>query len=135
MSKSNTTETNLLKYLFEDVAFPGLGASVYLALHTADPGEAGDQTTTEATYTSYARVAVLRTGAGFTVTGNTVVNDADIAFPTCTGGSETLTHWSVGINAIGASTILYSGSLSSTLAVSNTIAPRVGAGLLSITED
>src|SRR5882762_5387367 len=35
--------------------------SLYLSLHTADPGVTGDQTTSEATYTSYARVAVART--------------------------------------------------------------------------
>lgn len=135
MSKSNTTENNLLEFILKATAWPGLGANAFVALHTADPGEAGDQTTNEAAYTSYARVSVVRSGAGFSVTGNTGTNVADIAFPTCTGGSETITHWSLGINSSGASTILYKGSLSSSLAVSTNIAPRVGAGLLTITED
>ena len=37
-----------------------------------DPGEAGEQTTTEIGYTSYVRKSVAR-GAGFTVSGNQVV--------------------------------------------------------------
>lgn len=36
--------------------------SLYISLHTSDPGEAGSQTTNEANYTSYARVAVARSG-------------------------------------------------------------------------
>lgn len=41
--------------------------SLYVSLHTADPGTTGDQTTSEATYTSYARVAVARTSGGWTI--------------------------------------------------------------------
>lgn len=41
--------------------------SLYVSLHTADPGATGDQTTNEASYTSYARVAVARTSGGWTV--------------------------------------------------------------------
>lgn len=41
--------------------------SLYVSLHTSDPGTTGDQTTNEATYTSYARVAVARTAGGWTI--------------------------------------------------------------------
>lgn len=41
--------------------------SLYVSLHTADPGATGNQTTNECAYTSYARVAVARTGAAWTV--------------------------------------------------------------------
>lgn len=41
--------------------------SLYVSLHTADPGAGGNQTTNEAAYTSYARVAVARSSAGWTI--------------------------------------------------------------------
>jgi hypothetical protein len=41
--------------------------NLYLNLHTADPGAGGDQTTNEATYTGYARLAAVRDGTVWTV--------------------------------------------------------------------
>jgi len=140
MSKSNSAENGLLALNFNQTTWTGVaatsgGTAYFLALHTADPGEGGDQTTSEAAYTSYGRVSINRNSGGFTVSSSTVQNAAEIVFPTCTGGSETLTHWSLGLASSGASTILYKGSLNSSLAVSNTIAPRFAAGQLTITED
>lgn len=69
---------------------------MYIALHTADPGEAGNQSTSEATYTSYARVGVNRNSGGWTASANPCVNAAQITMPQCTGGSNTITHVSIG---------------------------------------
>lgn len=121
MSKGNTFENDLLKLIFTAVAIANLAdnasasplVNLFVALHTADPGEAGDQTTNEATYTGYARASVARTAGGWTVSTNSVVNAAIVNFPACTGGSNTLTHWSVGVASSGASKILYSGPLGS----------------------
>lgn len=136
MSKGNATELDLLKYIFNATAIPWAGnGNLYVAAHTADPGEAGDQTTSECAYTSYARVTVSRDAAGWTTSGNPVVNFADIVFPLCTGGTETITHLSVGTASSGAGQILYSGAISSTLAVSNNIQPRVLAGQFQVSED
>lgn len=136
MSKGNATELDLLKYIFNGTAIPwAAAANLYVAAHTADPGEAGDQTTSECAYTSYARVLVSRDAAGWTTSGNPVVNFADIVFPLCTGGTETITHLSVGTASSGAGQILYSGAIASTLAVSNNIQPRVLAGQFQVTED
>lgn len=137
MSKSNATELDMLALLLNAVALPGTyTGNIYIALHTADPGEAGDQTTNECAYTSYARVAVARdnTGAGFTNSGNPRTNAADVVFPTCTGGSETATHFSIGLVASGASQILYSAALSASLAIANLIQPRFATGAISVTE-
>ena len=140
MSKSNSAENGLLALIFNQTTWTGVaatsgGTAFFLALHTGDPGEGGDQTTSEAAYTSYARVSINRNSGGFTVSGSTVQNAAEILFPTCTGGSETLTHWSLGLASSSTSAILYKGALNSSLAVSNTIAPRFAAGQLTITED
>lgn len=137
MSKGNTTENDVIKLVFigTDPSWRA-GSNLYLSLHTADPGEAGDQTTSECAYTSYDRVLVAKGVGQWTVSGNNVVNVADIVFPECTGSSETATHWAVGTADLpSAGQILYKGALDETLAISNNIEPRITAGTLSISED
>jgi hypothetical protein len=146
VSKSNSLENDLLLHIFQNATIALVGdatglrgsttaGSLYVSLHTADPGEAGDQTTNETSYTSYARVAVARNSGGWTVSGNGVENTAAVTFPKCTGGSATLTHFGVGTDSSGAGKLLYSGALNSNLAVSNNITPQINAGDLDITED
>lgn len=136
MSKGNTTENDLVALIFNNTALPWAASSIlYVALHTADPGEAGSQTTSESAYTGYARVAVSRNAGGWTVSGNQASNAAEVTFPECTGGTETITHFSIGLAASGASQILYKGALTSSIAVSNLITPRAPIGTLVVTED
>lgn len=143
MSKGNTFENDFLKLIFQATAIANIAddagtsplTNLYVSLHTADPGEAGSQQTSEATYTSYARVAVARTSGGWTVTNNEVVNAAAIVFPEATGGTNTITHFAVGTASSGTGKILYKGALDAPLAVSTGIEPRFNAGELSITED
>jgi len=134
MSISNATETALLSYIFEATA-PSWAAATDLDihLHTADPGEAGNSSTSEATYTSYAVVTVSRSGTGWTTSGATTTNDSLIQFPQCTGSSNTITH--VSITPSGSTTILFSGALSASLSVSSGIQPQFAASALSITLD
>ena len=143
MSKANSTENALLLLIFNattwdliaenDTTSPA--TNLYIALHTSDPGEAGAQNTNETAYTNYARVAVARSGAGWTVTGSSAVNAALIQFPQCGVTGATVTHVSIGTASSGAGTILYSGALNSSLAVSNLIQPQFAASALTVTED
>lgn len=143
MSKANSTENALLALVFNattwdliaenDTTSPA--TNLYVALHTSDPGEAGAQNTNETAYTNYARVAVARTSGGWTVSGSSVSNTALIQFPQCGVTGATVTHVSVGTASSGAGTILYSGALNSSLAVSNLIQPQFAASALSVTED
>lgn len=143
MSKGNTFENDLVKLLFNASAIANIAdnaasaplTSLFIALHTADPGEAGTQATSEAAYTGYARVAVARTSGGWTVAANQATNVAAITFGLCIAGSETLTHFSVGVATSGAAKILYSGALTTPLAVSTGITPQFAAGALTCTED
>ena len=143
MSKSNTAENSILQLIFNATTWDGIAendttspvTNLYVALHTADPGEGGTQATNECSYGSYARVAVARSGSGWTVTANEVVNAALVQFPTCTSGSQTATHASVGVGVSGTTAYLYSGALSSSLAISSGIQPQFSAGALAITED
>lgn len=143
MSKSNATETAVLALVFNATTWDGIAendtsspnTNLYVALHTADPGEAGTQATNEATYTSYARVAVARDAGGWTVSGNSVTNAALVQFPQCTGSTNTITHVSVGLGSSGSTAILYKGALSASLSVSSGIQPQFSATTLTITED
>lgn len=133
MSKSDTFENDLMKLIFNGTAIANLAdnaatsplTNLYVSLHTADPGEAGTQTTSEATYTSYARVAVLRTSGGWVVTNNSVSPYATISFPAATGGTETLTHFAIGTASTGTGKILYSGTISPTIAVTTGVTPQL----------
>jgi hypothetical protein len=146
MSKSNAAETALLALLFNNSDFAGIGdagglqnsaaaGSFYVSLHTSDPGEAGDQTTNETAYTNYARVAVARSGAGWTVSGNSATNAAQITFPQCGASGATITHVGIGTDTSGAGVLLYSGALNSSLAVALNITPLFAASGLTVTED
>lgn len=134
MSKGNTTENDFVNYVFKATAFPWAAATqLDIHLHTADPGESGNSTTSEATYTSYAVVTVNRNAGAWTVSGNQASNAALVQFPQCTGGSNTITH--VSITPQGSTQILYSGALGSSLSVSNGIQPQFAIGALVVTED
>jgi len=146
MSMSNASETNLLNLLFNNTDWPNVGdaaglqnsataGSFYVALHTADPGDAGTQSTSEASYTGYARVAVARSAGGWTVSGNQVSNTATVQFGECTAGSAVVTHFSVGLLSAGAGDILYSGALDATRSVSSGITPLFNPGTLTGTVD
>ena len=142
MSKGNTFENDWLKLVFQATAIANMAdnaatsplTNLYVALHTADPGEAGDQTTTETAYTSYARVAVARSAGGWTVTANSVSPAANIDFPQCTGGTSTITHFSVGTASSGAGKVLYKGTVTPNISVSNGVIPRLSTAT-AITED
>lgn len=139
MSKFNSFEEDLLRAIFLGTSIPGLTdnaaapADLEIALHSADPGEAGDQAASEVAYTGYARVTVARNGTGWTVTGSQVANAGSISFPQCTAGSATATHWSAGI--VGSNAGRYYGALAAPLDISNGITPEFAAGTLTISED
>ena len=133
MSKSNSTEVDILAKVFKATALPwDAETDLNIHLHVGDPGEGGTTATSPATYTSYAPVTVARSGAAWSGT-NPITNAALIQFPQCTGGTNTITH--VSISPDGDTQILYSGALTASLAVSNLIQPQFGIGALSISED
>lgn len=134
MSFSDAAETSVLALIFNATAWANLAdnavsapmANIPTALHTADPGDAGTQATSEVTYTGYARTNVARTTGGFTVSGNnpTQVNPVStIIFPAGTGGSGTVTNFSFGKTG-GA--IIMSGAVAPNIIVGNGITPELG---------
>jgi hypothetical protein len=145
MSKSNTFENDWLLLVFNNTNIANIGdatglrgsttaGNLWVSLHTADPGEAGTQTTSETAYTSYGRVSVARSGAGWTVTGNSVSPAAAITFPACTGGTSTITHFAVGTDQTGAGKVLYKGTVTPNISVSTGVTPQLTTAS-TITED
>lgn len=146
MSMTNAAEAALLDLLFLNIDWAGIGdagglqnsaaaGNFFISLHTADPGEAGSQTTNEIAYTSYARVAVARTAGGWTRTVSQIANTALVQFPQCTGGTGTATHFGIGTDSSGAGNLLLKGALTSSLAISNGIQPQFAAGALTASVD
>jgi len=117
----------------QPAAAPG---SLYVGLHTGTLGEnPANQAVNEATYTGYGRQAVARTSGGWTVSGSSASNTAEIKFGSCTAGSDTLTHYSIGTDATGSSQVLFTGALTSSISVSSGIEPRFAINQLEISVD
>jgi len=145
MSKSNATENDYIKFVFNATAMPAYGSNLQANLHTADPGEGGIDTTNAPTYTDYSAVAVARDNTGWTVcdtdgtpnaSGSAAKNASEITFPECGSGfvgTETLTHGSISVVSSGQ--ILYSGALTQSIIVSALITPRLPAGTAIFKED
>jgi hypothetical protein len=133
MSMGNTFENDFMKLIFQataianiaDDAASGALTAIYYSLHTGDVGEAGDQTTNETTYTSYARKDVARSAGGHDVTNNSVSPAANIDFAAGTGGSGTITHFATGTAASSTGKVLFKGTVSPSITVGDGITPRL----------
>ncbi|PHR96684.1 MAG: hypothetical protein COA78_28510 [Blastopirellula sp.] len=147
MSASNQFETALLKLIFQNLPITLIGdaagllpsavaGNLYMGLHIAALDDTDSaQNTDEATYTGYARAAIVRSAAGFTVVGDNVSNAALVGFPAVTAGAESITHFSIGTAAAGIGSILVWGILDVAIAVSVGITPEFQIGQLNVTID
>lgn len=114
----------------------GTAGSIYVSLHTADPGKSGSQNTSAATYTGYAYVAVARSTAGWTVSGTApkqVANAAAVLFPAATAGTDTITYVGIGSASSGAGHLYASFALASSLVVVTGVIPTFSVGALIFT--
>lgn len=149
MSLSNSAENNLMLLIFNNTNWANIGdatglrgsivaGNFYVSLHTASPGEGGGQSTSEAAYTGYARVAVARSAAGWTVSGSAptqAANTSATTFPQSSSGPETVTDFAVGRDSSGAGEILWFGALTTPLVINPLITPSFAAGALICTAD
>jgi hypothetical protein len=146
-AKTDAWENALLLLLFNNTNAANIGdatglrgsstpGTLFFSLHTADPGEAGNQSTSEVSYGSYARVSINRaSGAGgFTVAGNSVSPATQpVNFASCTSGTATATHFGIGTASTGTGVLLYKGALSASIAISTGVTPQ--AQTVTVTED
>lgn len=138
MSLGNTAENEILALIFKNTTMALVGdatglvgsttaGSFYISLHTADPGEGGNQTTSECSYALYARIAVARSGAGWVVTANSVSPAATIVFGAAAIGDvgTTVTHFAVGTASSGAGKIICSGTVTPNIALGASVVPEL----------
>lgn len=94
--------------------------NLYWSLHTASPTAAGNQTSNEAAYPTYGRVAASRSNTGFTGAAGVWNPAATVVFPTSTGTpSETETYAGLGSATSGSGKLFFAGTVSPTLVVTN----------------
>lgn len=132
-SIGDTFENDVMRLIFNATAIANIAdnaasaplTNLFVSLHTSDPGEAGNQTTNEIAYTSYARATVARSGGGWTVTANSVSPAANIDFAAGTGGSGTATHFAVGTALSSTGKVLFKGTVSPNIVCGNGITPRL----------
>jgi hypothetical protein len=146
MSATDVFENGLLSLIFENANYANVGDATglrgsstagvfYVSLHTADPGETGNQTTNETAYTNYLRSggSVARSTAGWSVASGVADNDGVITYATGGASGATLTNFGIGSDSTGAGNLFMKGALTSNLAVSSGITPSFAAGALDIT--
>ena len=141
--KTTVLSNDLLKLIFNATPIANIAdnagseplTNLYISLHTADPGDAAvsGQNTSETAYAGYARMPLLRSSSGWTVSGEVVVPAANVDFGMCSAGSGTITHVGVGTILSGAGKLLYSGTLSSPINYVVGTIPRILTGT-TITE-
>lgn len=140
MSKTNALENSVLALILNGTAIADIAendttspaSTITLSLHTASPGEAGDMTTNEATYTGYLRQTVTRDSSGWTVSGNSATLTSNVTFPECTAGSNTITHFGVGTGV--SDNLMWWGALDASISVSSGVTPILNT-TVTITED
>ena len=136
MAKNTSLDLGYLKLVFNGTGITNIAdntvtsplTNLYVSLHTADPTATGTQTSNEAAYTSYARVAVARTTGGWTVSGTapgSVSPVAAVTFPACTGSTSTFTYFGVGSLVSGAGVLYYSGTVTPNISVSTGVTPQL----------
>lgn len=132
------TQTAIMSLIFNATAWANYAdnaastpqTAIAVALHSADPTNAGTQSSNEITYTSYARVSVARTSGGWTVSGTSpcsVSPVASITFAAGTGGSGTATNFSVGKTGGGTSAILFSGTVTPSIVCGSGVTPQLSS--------
>lgn len=134
MALTAAWKKKLIKFALDGVD-PLTGVTtLYISLHTADP-VAGAQNTSEASYTGYGRISILRNISDWNDLSNGVVNDVLKTFGSNTGASQTIMFFGIGLGTSGATELILSGTVNtpSGRIVANGDAPAFQVGDLQVT--
>lgn len=130
----DTFANDLLKLIFQGTTIANIAINatsspatdLYLSLHTADPTSSGNQTTSEISFTGYARQALVRSSLGWTITANSVAPLADVVFGLMTAGAGgTASFAMIGLALSGTGKQLIRGAISPVIAVANGVNPKL----------
>lgn len=129
-SKSDYLENELLDHVLRNSAYSA-PAAVYLALFTADPGEAGSLAN-EVSAGDYSRQAIT---FGTAAASGSISNTTLITFTAAAANNwGTITHWAI-CDASTSGNVLYYGALDVSRAVGIGDSCEVPIGDLTVTED
>ena len=142
-------ETDILDLFFTNVAAPNVGDAaglppsigennLHVSAHLSDAltDASTDQDDNETTYTGYGRVAVARNVSDWTVTGDTVSNDALLQHGNMTaGGPVTITDVGIGFATSGTGFLDAWGQVTLDLVVNNGVNPQYAIAALDFTLD
>lgn len=129
-SLSNYAENALLNHITKNSAYTPV-ATVYLALCTADPTDAGTGASMNevANSGSYARTAITFGAAA----SRRVTQSGAVTFPAATGSWGTVTHWAVVDSAThGAGNLLAYGAFGSSKSIVSGNTPSVASGAVYV---
>ena len=145
--KTTECANSLLNHVLNDLAWANVGdaaglpvgtaGSLYASLHTADPGVGGTQTTSEAAYGGYTRIAIARDNTWWTVATASATNAKAIVFPQSSTGPETETWIGIGTALTTAGHLLYRAQITSPatgLVINANETPTVNIGAATISE-
>ncbi len=125
---SDYLENKVLDH-FLGTASTSAPATVYLALFTTDPTDAGSGTEVSTSGTNYARQSIAFSSAA----SGTTSNSADVEFSQATGsGFGTVTHFGI-FDASTAGNLLFHGALTASKTIAAGDVFKVASGNLSIT--
>ncbi len=135
-SATDYFEKKILDYVFRSTSMGLDATNVWVGLFTAAPSDSAAGT--EVSGGSYARVAVVRTGAGWNAATGTspalTDNTGAITFPTASGSWGTVTHFGI-FDASTAGNLLYWADLAASKTVASGDTASFAAGALDITQD
>lgn len=132
MSASDYVEVNTLKHWFglTPAAAP---TSVFVALFTAAPGDAGGGT--ECSGNAYARVEVDNDSTTWDLTNSTISNKVAITFPAPSPSAwGTVTHWAL-FDAASGGNLLFHAALTNARATVAGVALSFAIGQMTVTAD
>lgn len=95
MTFTNYTETEILQWLVGGQDMPASHSSVYVSLHSSDPGESPDGSTEiDASTFTYERTETTA-GSDWTIADDTFENSSEISFPEADSNWGTITHFAI----------------------------------------
>ena len=127
MSKTDFLEDSMLNHVLRNTAYTP-ASTIYVALFTATPGEAGGGS--EVTGNNYARKAVTF-GAP---SAGTITNSADVVFDQASGSWGTISYFAL-FDALTNGNMLYYGALTSSKTINSGDQLKFAAGGITVTED
>lgn len=134
-SATDVWEKKVLDHIFRNAALGLDATNVWVGLFTGAPSDSAAGT--EVSGGSYARAAVVRTGAGWNAAIGTLAltdNTGVVTFVTATGNWGTITHFGI-FDAATAGNLLYWADLPTSKVINNGDTGSFAAGAIDVTLD